>query len=360
MRRFLAHLIGIGLLASACGGTSGSSTTTAVPASSAPTTAVAPTTTSTAATTTTTAAPTTTEPARVEYPYDFALIDGITALEPSGWDAAFTAVPNVYVDEAGTWFMFYSGRTGRRGPSGMGLATSTDGVNWEKVSDGPLYEHPDGQPFGWVFVHPDGDGWVMYYTLGFSVGFRDVFRATAPAPEGPWTADKIAFFAPGDDWNHRIIPSGLSKIGDTWWMPYGGFARGGVTPQIGFMTSTDGVEWVSTEPIYAGTGAGWDELGVMPANLVQTDEGLELFFLGFDRVPLVNNPPDATTYKLGRLFSTDGGATWTADNDGQPILDTGERGWPGVAVVERDGAYFVYGGHNLGGDGIFLITGSIP
>lgn len=352
------------LVTAACGGgEAGQPSSTPVPSSSPATATTDPPTTTSTEPTTTTTEPTTTTTTEVvfDYPYDFALVGGVTVLEPTTWDSRFTAVPNVYVQDDGTWLMFYSGSGGRSRVTGLGLAASTDGITWEKQSvDGPYFQREDRQPFGWVFVHPDGDGWVMYYTLGFSVGFRDVYRATAPAPEGPWTEEGLAFFAPGGEWNHRIIPSGLTRIGDTWWMPYGGFARGGTQPQIGFMTSTDGVEWVSSEPVYAGTGAGWDEYGVMPANILQTDEGLELFYLGFDRLPLVNNPPDVSTYKLGRLTSTDGGQTWVPDNDGQPILDTGERGWPGIAVVEQNGTYYVYGGHELGGDGIFLSIGTIP
>jgi hypothetical protein len=352
------------LVASACGASDD-----ATAASTEAAGATAPTTTTTAATTasgpatttTTTEATTTTTEVQYEYPYDFAVIDGITVLEPSDWDTRFTATPNVYVQEDGTWLMFYSGSGGRTGPTGMGLATSTDGITWEKQAvDGPFFQREDRQPFGWVFVHPDGDGWVMYYTLGFSVGFRDVYRASAPAPEGPWEEEGLAFFAPGDEWNHRIVPSGLTKIGDTWWMPYGGFARGGTTPSVGFMTSTDGVEWVSSGPVYSGSGSDWDAFGVMPSNILDTDHGLEIFFLGFERLPLVDHPAEAPTFKMGRLVSTDGGQTWVPDNDGQPILDTGERGWPGIAVVEQDGTYFVYGGHELGGDGIFLSMGTIP
>ena len=144
-------------------------------------------------------------------------------------------------------------------------------------------------------------------------------------------------------------------------VPFAGFESGRANPSIGFLTSTDFAEWTATEvPVYGGTSEGWDRFGVMPANIIATDAGLELFFLGFEREPAINTRPDFSTFKMGRLVSTDGGASWEVDNDGQPVVDTGERGWPGVTTVYRDGTYYFYLGDDLGSSGIALITGSIP
>ena len=40
--------------------------------------------------------------------------------------------------------------------------------------------------------------------------------------------------------------------------------------------------------------------------------------------------------------------------------DSFERGWPGISVVYVDGEYRLYMGHELGGAGIALVTGTIP
>ena len=83
-----------------------------------------------------------------------------------------------------------------------------------------------------------------------------------------------------------------------------------------------------------------------------------MFFLGFDRPVTIALETD--TLKLGRLVSTDGGLSWEADNDGHPIADTFERGWPGISAVYEDGEYRLYMGHELGGAGIALVVGTIP
>ena len=203
--------------------------------------------------------------------------------------------------------------------------------------------------------------WVMYYTSGWTSGYRNVSRATAPDPAGPWTDEGPVLEAPRKDWNRRILPMGISRIGDTYVMPYAGFDIDARNPAIGLFTSADGLEWQSTEaPIYEGKAADWDDSGIVPTRIIETDQGLELFFLGFDRLPAINVQESLPSFKLGRLISTDGGATWVADNGGLPVFDTGEYGWPGVSVAFEDGQYFIYFGDDLGGAGIALSTGTIP
>lgn len=353
----------LALVATACGGDTAEETTTSMATTTVATTQ-ATTTTTLATTTTAPTTTTTTEPAPevFESPYSF---EGqhpeSPVLVPGEWDVAFTAVPHVLVEEDGTWLMFYSGDGGRRVPSTVGLASSTDGLAWEKLESNPIFERADGLAVGWLYVIEDDDEWRMLYTTDFSVGYRDAWFATAPSPEGPWTEDRQAFAAPGGDCCRRFLPTGFSKIGDTYWVPYAGFESGRLNPTIGFYTSTDLVEWTASEaPVHAGTPGGWDEFGVVPTNIIETENGLEMFFLGFDRDVAINNDPSFNTIKMGRLISTDGGLTWQVDNDGQPVVDTGEKGWPGVTTVYRDGTYYFYMGDDLGSAGIALVTGTIP
>lgn len=355
----------LALITSACGGDPGQASTT-TPATTAATTAptTVPSTTTTVGTTTAPTTTTTTAPVVEAFvsPYSFeGQHPGSPVLVPGDWDVAFTAVPHVIAQEDGTWLMFYSGDGGRRVPSAAGLATSADGISWQKHEANPIFERADGQAVGWLFVIEDGDVWRMLYTTGFSVGYRDAWFATAPSPEGPWTEERQAFVAPGGECCQRFLPTGFTKIGDTYWVPFAGFESGRANPTIGFYTSTDLVEWTATEtPVHAGSPGGWDEFGVVPTNIIETDNGLEVFFLGFDRVPGINLDPSFTTFKLGRLISQDGGQTWRVDNDGQPVLDTGEKGWPGVSAVYEDSVYWFFMGDDLGGSGIALVTGTIP
>ncbi|MBT8201929.1 MAG: hypothetical protein HKN74_07830 [Acidimicrobiia bacterium] len=349
--KFLVLLPLGALVIAACGGGGGTEPADTTGAATTTTT----TTTTSLPTTTTTVVPTTTT-TTLTFPYDFTQHPGTPLITPGAWDPGYTAVPHV-VQHDGEWLMFYSGGTGGRS-SALGLARSADGLMWEKSPDQAIFEGP-GRGVSWNYARLVGDEWVMWYTTGYTLGYRRLNRATAPAPEGPWTEDELTIEDPSNEWNDRILPTGFSQIGESYLIPYAGFPDGVSPPSIGLLRSPDGETWQSTEdPIYRPQPGTWTEYGVVPTNIVETPAGLELFFLGFDRP--VTIAIEAETLKLGRLVSTDGGATWEADNDGQPVIDTFERGWPGISVVYLDGEYRLYMGHELGGAGIALITGMIP
>ena len=344
----------LALLAAACGGSDATTTTTAPVATT--TTTIAETTTSEPPPTTTTAPPTTTAPSRFDYPYDFARHPASPVIQPEQWDASYTAVPWV-LREGGDWQLLYAGATGA--DARLGIALAADGITFERHPDNPLFAPTGG--LGWFSIAEVGDQWVMWYVIGFGPPYSSVSRASAPALDGPWTDEGEAFEAPGREWDRWIVPTGVTEIDGTYYLPYAGFerTRGGV-PSIGILTSSDGVIWEPTteEPIYSPTDGTWDGMGVVPTNIIETPHGLELFFLGFEEPPRVGFLEN--TIPLGRLISADGGVTWTADNDGQPVADTGEAGWPGVAVTYDDGEYRLYLGDDLGSTGISLITGTIP
>lgn len=355
----MQRIVPLLLIVTACG-----SATTADTAIT--TTTVAPTTSTTVttvSTTTTTLPPaTTTTTVGYEFPYDFSVVD--TVIEPGEWDQSWTAVPTVVIGDDGTWYLFYSGDGGRRVPSRLGLATSADGTAWEKVTvDRSAFAPPDNISVGWLAARQNDDGtWQIWFTGGFSLGHRRIYTATAPEPAGPWEYGGTAietFLLP--DWASRIVVTGLTVVDGQLWMTFGAWDTDDNGPTIGILTSDDGVTWETTaEPILAAQEDTWFASGVNPSNVVQTERGLELLFIGTDRGWGGGINDDIAPYLIGRLISVDGGETWLLDNDGEPIASTEEKGWPGVATVYRDGRYFLYLGHELGFSGINLITGTIP
>jgi len=312
-------------------------------------------TTTVAAATTTAGLDTTTTVAEYAYPYDFAVHPAAPVIVPEDWDQSYTAVPWVML-EGGDTLLFYAGASGRA--ASLGLATSDDGITFEKHADNPLFMPPGG--LGWFSIAEVGDEWVMWYVQGFSPPYRKVFRATAPSLRGPWTDEGEAFMAPDREWDQFIVPAGVTDVDGMLMMPYAGYDATVRIPAIGVLTSSDGVAWepAGADPIHTATPGSWDEKGVVPTNIIETEHGLEMFFLGFDEAPKVGY--QRNSIPLGRLVSTDGGATWVADQDGLPVADTEERGWPGVSVVYVDGEYRIFLGDDLGGAGISLITGTIP
>jgi beta-1,2-mannobiose phosphorylase / 1,2-beta-oligomannan phosphorylase len=58
--------------------------------------------------------------------------------EPWNWEVKDVSSPTIWV-EGGTWYMFYEGRGGGYGGK-IGLATSSDGLSWTRVSDRPVFD----------------------------------------------------------------------------------------------------------------------------------------------------------------------------------------------------------------------------
>jgi hypothetical protein len=115
---------------------------------------------------------------------------------PPDWESGDVSSPMVWV-ENGTWYLFYEGRGG--GLLGrIGLATSTDGYSWTRVSDSPIIAEPPNAWDGTAQVPDDivfvGGQYCMTYhgcnttgPLGFWTGLAyspDLFRWTV-SPSNP-------------------------------------------------------------------------------------------------------------------------------------------------------------------------------
>jgi hypothetical protein len=107
--------------------------------------------------------------------------------------------------------MFYAGYTAdlQALVPAIGYATSEDGFHWTKYESNPVFL-PDESiaPYGvWnAFVILDGETWVMYFNpiIGPSSPSREILRATAPAPTGPWTVEPEAVLetSTARDWDY--------------------------------------------------------------------------------------------------------------------------------------------------------------
>ena len=88
-----------------------------------------------------------------------------------------------------------SGGSSSAFPAAIGYATSTDGLTFDKYPQNPILEAAEDSntdihvPV--VAVMADGT-WVMYLDEKTNSIFQSdtVKRATAPAPEGPWTLEE--------------------------------------------------------------------------------------------------------------------------------------------------------------------------
>jgi predicted GH43/DUF377 family glycosyl hydrolase len=174
------------------------------------------------------------------------------------WDGAEGIVfaPHV-VEYEGMYYMFYSGADNPMGrPAAIGLATSPDGVTWTKYEGNPILE-PDGSGYDSMCMSvavphvTEAGEWELYYAANSQPCYgpgRFIGRATAPSPEGPWTRDEEPLLEAGDSeaWDSGfIMPHSIVETDDGLVMYYSG-GEEFLTPLprlVGMATSSDGVTW---------------------------------------------------------------------------------------------------------------------
>jgi hypothetical protein len=236
---------------------------------------------------------------------------------PDGWwDSERLSGPRVLLCADGVWRMWYYGRdagfdreinlpTGR-----CGLATSPDGLHWERVR-GPLTQgavlepHPDTARFdsGHVGVSDvaqrDGLYWMWYFggdqqriKLGtFEVKGLQLRPGLAVSGdglhwmrlEGPWRGALMDVGAPGKfDMATVGWPTVLRGADGVWRMYYHtlDMLRGGVFV-IGLAESADGLTWERRgEVLGAGAPGAFDEKGAATRHVVRQGSDYLMFYEG--------------------------------------------------------------------------------
>ena len=205
-----------------------------------------------------------------------------------------------------TYYMFYSGADNPKGrPAAIGFATSQDGLEWTKYEQNPIIE-PDGDGYDSMcisvavpMVEEDGT-WVLYYAANSMPCYgpgRYIGRATAPAPEGPWTRSTNPILESGDigEWDEGfIMPHSVVAIDDGYLMYYSG-GSDFLVPlprRIGLATSPDGINWTKcdnpatieapcteSDPIsQINTNGQVEPLDAWSVDVNRNENGFEMFF----------------------------------------------------------------------------------
>jgi hypothetical protein len=193
-------------------------------------------------------------------------------------------------------------------------ATSSDGLVWTVASEDPLatlgldLSYPGALP-GSVLHEPDGT-WEMY-AWGTPVPMLRgsvLYRATAPAPAGPWTAapDPILTGTMGA-WDASFLdfPSVIATE-EGWLMLYsGGTFTSPDTSAIGLATSPDGLSWTKLpDPVIEpGLCGEFDTRSVAMPRLRFGNEGLLALFVALDERTTVPAVVGAATSVDGRSWT---------------------------------------------------------
>lgn len=293
------------------------------------------------------------------------------------WDRRFAFGPSVMKSE-GMYYLFYTGFSGDNavGAINIGLATSRDGYVWQKSKANPLFDDfslVDQFSFPVVF-RDDGGQWVMMFS---KVSIRNgrpsgaIYRATASAPQGPWTIDTDPILKSVlERWDTSLQAKAVVKVEGEYRLYYTGYDLTHQVAQMGLATSPDGLTWTfyddpaTTDKLYAGSdpiftiGAPgtWDATAVTVANVLPTETGWELFYIGFEKEMDEDPPREAPMLWLGYATSPDG-LHWTR-YDGNPVIESDQSRAFEFTVMKNQGTHFLYY-ETVTPNGIGLMAGTI-
>lgn len=212
--------------------------------------------------------------------------------------------------------------------------TSEDGVEWTLDGAGLAIDAADvavanpGIDVSTGFVADDGT-WVLVFETVANSKPWELYRATAPGPDGPWTAQDGAILTPtagsfdagGVQW-----PS-VVKVGDRWAMYYAGFDQPqSGTGSIGVAWSDDGLAWEKqAEPVLVASEK-WEGRSLDRPRVVAVPDGFVMLYTGRDLTD------------RGLATSPDG-ITWTkvpGPNIEQQDFPVKQRAWDS-ALIYRGG-----------------------
>ncbi|MBZ0319236.1 MAG: hypothetical protein K8L91_22670 [Anaerolineae bacterium] len=283
--------------------------------------------------------------------------------ESGEWDGTYTD-PGTVIFHDGKFHMFRNGFQAWPASVEIGYLTSDDGINWTEVIPDPVFYTADA-PFNVeaalassALVEEDGT-WVLYFYLWpHQFGSTDpssIARATAPAPEGPWTMDAEISLGPGaaaSEWDSGGVSApSVVKTDDGYLMFYAGFDIGaGGFGGIGMATSPDGITWTKyddpatttapyaeSDPVFLPSpeeGA-WDSRVVHQPRVRLTPDGLVMLYRTFEG--------NGRNMAFGLAISQDG-ITWERIGTG-PVFSSDETNLRGIWYSEleyRDGTYYGY------------------
>lgn len=201
------------------------------------------------------------------------------ALEPepaNAWERDDVNRPHV-LEVDGRWYMWYTGQNRERQSGAIGLATSADGLRWERAGAGPVLE-PAG---GWEksslmcphVLHEQGR-FRMWYSggekyepdaIGYAESDDGIHWRREPTnpvlrPQGGWESDRATAAC--------IVPHDGAYLAF-----YVGFAEGFEDSRIGLARSVDGVrDWerYAGNPIISpGPAGSWDDCNVYKPYVVR-------------------------------------------------------------------------------------------
>ena len=275
---------------------------------------------------------------RIEGPLE----DGaVLRVGPAGkFDSAWVGSQEIHFDGA-LYRMWYSGSpvlpiySGE--PSLIGLATSVDGLNWQRANGGnPVFEPGPAGAFDDAqvqspYVLRDGNTWKMWYSGLRKPGQEpraENWEGKIPAGWEPRLRIGLATSRDGIHWTRenggkpvldlgsvgsnddlQVMHCAILREGDGYRMWYAANSIG-VPHTIAMATSPDGIHWTKHLD------------GAAVEGLSGRSTGPSVFARGDEYLMLYTNDPGTGGWHIYAAVSTDG-FHWKPLNDGKPVADPG-------------------------------------
>lgn len=199
------------------------------------------------------------------------------------YDYYGVAQPVVLLDE-GIYKMWYVGLDyAGSGRGNILYAFSNDGMNWTQYNNNPVmmpgnYYSWDSQNVQPGAVLKENGVFKMYYS-----GFSDVgsywYIGLATSIDGiNWEKYPNPILTPTNSWEFQMVSSSIIKYNNVYYLYYTG--RNMPYYAVGVATSTDGINFYkySGNPILTNT-SNWEMNGVLDANVIQDDSQLKMVYM---------------------------------------------------------------------------------
>lgn len=261
---------------------------------------------------------------------------------PSGWDNGYV-IPTTVLQFGSTWVMWYTGSNSSG--TGIGRATSTDGIHWTRNPTTPLL-----QSFSWPVVLYDSGVYKMWYeyTPGpYMATDIDYATSTDGISWTPYAGNPVLTPSASGFDSFVIGPGGVVHDSSGYRLWYSGNDGSSLTYEVGLANSTDGIKWtkyggnpIITPPL----GGWWDSERVLPCGVMPWGSGLLMSYVATD---------SSFTQRIALATSADG-ITWTGLPG--PSIDVGPAGsWDSYTLsrcsvaLDRGNLTMWYGGSSTPG-----------
>lgn len=182
--------------------------------------------------------------------------------EAGAWDSdAMDGIQVVWDPTSEQYLMAYQGFNLNRNTWGMGIATSFDGVSWNKLPSNPVLDFSGGigsVDYCWpLAVHLSGSGVYTGYVAGGPSGTQvcQIYPVSASDP-ATWSPSTTPALQAGPELYDRsgMAAAAVVEFDGTWYMFYVGFESwenmgtyiSSKTHSLNLATSTDGVHWTKS------------------------------------------------------------------------------------------------------------------